>query len=81
MADDEGTKQDGEGAAAEAGTTKAPAADSEFGADDLMDLFEEEESVNEELMLLCSTLGDVDIRDLLDQVREVQEIVNERLGY
>ena len=67
-------------------TEEAPVAEetkeeSEFGGDDLMDLFEDaSEVVDETLALLTSTLDDIDMGDLMEQVREIQDIMDQRRG-
>ena len=48
------------------------------GDDDLMDLFDDTEEVNEELALLTAGLDDVDIGDLLAQVRDIRGILDRR---
>ena len=48
------------------------------GEDDLMDLFSEEDTINEELALLTADLPDVQMSDVLAQVRDVQSILNRR---
>ena len=46
--------------------------------DDLMDLFADDEEVNEELALLAPVLDDVRMSDLLEQVRDVRSILDQR---
>lgn len=46
--------------------------------DDLMDLFTEEDQVNEELALLAGVLDDVPMSDLLVQLRDVRSILDQR---
>ena len=46
--------------------------------DDLFDLFTDDDEIDETLMLLTASLDDVDINDLLEQVREIQDIMDER---
>ena len=48
--------------------------------DALMDLFTIEEEVDPALGALVATLDDVEIYDLLEQVREIQDIMDERRG-
>jgi hypothetical protein len=49
--------------------------------DDLLDLFKNEaEVVDPTLALLTASLEDVDINDLLEQVREIQDIMDQRRG-
>jgi hypothetical protein len=53
---------------------------SEFG-DDLMDLFGDESEVGDQtLALLTATLDDIDMGDLMEQVREIQDIMDQRRG-
>lgn len=66
--------------AAEAPVEEAPKAESEFG-DDLMDLFgAESEVVDETLAMLTAGLDEIDITDLMEQVRDIQEIMDQRRG-
>ena len=47
--------------------------------DDLMDLFgSEAEIVDPTLALLTASLDEVDMEELLEQVREIQDIINQR---
>ena len=46
--------------------------------DDLMDLFGDADDVNEELAALTDSLEDVDMGDLLAQVRDIQGILSKR---
>ena len=47
--------------------------------DDLMDLFgSEAEVVDPTLAILTASLDEVDIDDLLEQVREIQDIIDQR---
>ena len=47
--------------------------------DDLMDLFgSEAEVVDPTLAMLTASLDEVDLEDLLEQVREIQDIINQR---
>lgn len=49
--------------------------------DDLLDLFTSEaEVVDPTLALLTASLDEVDINDLLEQVREIQDIMDQRRG-
>jgi len=49
--------------------------------DDLLDLFTSEaEVVDPTLAMLTASLEDVDIDDLLEQVREIQDIMDQRRG-
>ena len=54
--------------------------DSDDLGDALMDLFTIEEEVDPALGALVATLDDVEIYDLLEQVREIQDIMDERRG-
>ena len=54
--------------------------DSDDLGDALMDLFTIEEEVDPALGALVATLDDVEIYDLLEQVREIQSIMDERRG-
>ena len=47
-------------------------------ADDLMDLFVDADEVNEELAALTAGLDDVDINDLVAQVREIRGVLDQR---
>lgn len=59
---------------------EAPKAESEFG-DDLMDLFgAESEVVDETLAMLTAGLDEIDISDLMEQVRDLQQIMDQRRG-
>lgn len=69
------------GAVAEEKAEEKTEESSEFGGDDLMDLFEDEsEFTDETLALLTSTLDDIDMGDLMEQVREIQDIMDQRRG-
>lgn len=46
--------------------------------DDLFDLFTDDDEIDEALLLLAASLDDVDINDLLEQVRDIQNIMAER---
>ena len=46
--------------------------------DDLMDLFGDVDEVNEELASLTVGLDDVDINDLVAQVREIRGVLDQR---
>ena len=46
--------------------------------DDLMDLFGDADEVNEELAALTAGLDDIDMGDLLAQVRDVRSILAKR---
>jgi hypothetical protein len=64
---------------------KAPQAEGKGGiddlGDDLLDLFTSEAEVTDPtLALLTASLDDVDINDLLEQVREIQDIMDQRRG-
>jgi hypothetical protein len=48
--------------------------------DDLFDLFTDDDEIDEALALLAASLDDVDINDLLEQVRDIQNIMDERRG-
>ena len=60
----------------EEATKKIDASDLLGGDDDLMDLFDDVDEVNEELALLTAGLDDVDIGDLLAQVRDIRGILD-----
>jgi ribosomal protein L12E/L44/L45/RPP1/RPP2 len=47
--------------------------------DDLFDLFTDEDEIDEGLLLLAASLDGVDINDLLEQVRDLQDIMDGRL--
>ena len=57
---------------------KAGAGDLFGGDDDLMDLFEEDDEINEELAALTAGLEDVAIGDLLAQVKDIRAILDRR---
>ncbi|MDA0799622.1 MAG: hypothetical protein O2826_10595 [Chloroflexi bacterium] len=66
--------------AAEAPVEEAPKPESEFG-DDLMDLFgAESDVVDETLAMLTASLDEIDITDLMEQVRDIQQIMDQRRG-
>ncbi len=46
--------------------------------DDLMDLFEEDDEANEELGMLTASLDEVDMGELLVQVRDIRAILDRR---
>ena len=46
--------------------------------DDLMDLFEDDDDVNEELGMLTEGLDEVDMGELLAQVRDIRGILDRR---
>ncbi len=46
--------------------------------DDLMDLFVDADEVNEELAVLTAGLDDVDLNDLVAQVREIRGVLDQR---
>ena len=48
------------------------------GDDDLMDVFGDADEVNEELAALTAGLDDVDINDLVAQVREIRGVLDQR---
>ena len=48
------------------------------GEHDLMDLFEEDDEINEELAALTAGLEDVAIGDLLAQVKDIRAILDRR---
>ncbi len=54
-------------------------ADSQGGdSDDLMDLFDTDDVVvDEALAMLVASLSDIDINELMEQVRDIQEIVRQ----
>jgi hypothetical protein len=71
-----------EAAAPEAAAPEAAPAkpESEFG-DDLMNLFGDESEVGDEaLAALTSTLDEIDMKDLMEQVRDIQQIMDQRRG-
>ncbi|MEE8518502.1 MAG: hypothetical protein V3S98_05200 [Dehalococcoidia bacterium] len=74
MADkDEGKEKDKDAAAPEADKPK------EGGADDLMDIFADDEvESDEELAILVNSLEDVPIDQLLAQVRDIRDVMNQR---
>ena len=56
-----------------------PAPEKESLGDDLLDLFTSEaEVIDPTLAILTASLDDVDIDDLLEQVREIQDIIDQR---
>ena len=81
MAEEEKKDEQKEEGAAKA---EAPVAEAEKPSggldlgDDLFDLFTDDDTIDESLLLLTASLDDVDINDLLEQVRELQDIMNER---
>ena len=46
--------------------------------DELMDLFSEDEETNEELLILTRGLPEVEMSDLIGQLREVGDLVRQR---
>jgi hypothetical protein len=46
----------------------------------VMSLFTEEDTVDETLALITASLDDIEVLDLLEQVREIQDIIDERRG-
>ena len=66
--------------AEEAGGKQESAAGNDLfdASDDLMDLFTEEDEVNEELAAMTAGLDEVDMGDLLAQVRDIRRILDRR---
>jgi hypothetical protein len=70
-----------ETAVAEAEAKPEEKKESEFGGDDMMDLFGDESEVTDDtLSNLVAGLEDIDISDLMEQVRDIQQIMDERRG-
>ncbi len=75
MADDEKEK---DGALAEDDAESSDDGGLLDGDDDLMSLFTEEAEVNESLSALAGLLDEVFMDDLMVQVREIQDIIDQR---
>jgi hypothetical protein len=71
--------EDAPAEAAPAPKAKATSMADDLG-DDLMDLFTEDEIIDPTLGIMTATLDEVDIFELLEQVREIQDIMDERRG-
>jgi hypothetical protein len=87
MGDDMAEEAKAEEAVAEAAPAEVAPAEEKKADDgglgaDLMDLFEDESEIGDQtLALLTATLDDIDMSDLMEQVREIQDIMDQRRNF